>query len=80
MSRPRHSPRFDRPNNISWAGLRQVLSTTAWTLGSQVRILLEAWMCIRVFLCFGGGLALGWSPGQGVLPNVSICRSRSPWG
>jgi hypothetical protein len=33
------------------SGLRQVLSTTAWTLGSQVRILLGARICVRVFLC-----------------------------
>jgi hypothetical protein len=63
-----------------------VLTTTAWTLRSQVRILLGAWMCVRVFLCcfllscVGRGLESGWSPGQGVLPNVTICRSRSPLG
>jgi hypothetical protein len=33
------------------SGLRQVMSTTARTLGSHVRILLRAWMCVRVFLC-----------------------------
>jgi hypothetical protein len=33
-----------------------------------------------VLSCVGRGLASGWSPGQGVIPNVSICRSRSPLG
>jgi hypothetical protein len=32
-------------------GLRHVLSMTTRTLGSQVRILLGAWMCVRIFLC-----------------------------
>jgi hypothetical protein len=32
-------------------GLRQVLYSAAWTLGSWVRIPLEAWICVRVFLC-----------------------------
>jgi hypothetical protein len=31
--------------------LRQVLTSAARTLGSQVRILLGAWMCVCVFLC-----------------------------
>jgi hypothetical protein len=35
--------------------------------------------CFYVVLsCVGRGLASGWSPGQGVLPSVSICRSRKP--
>jgi hypothetical protein len=38
---------------ISWSqwprSLKQVLSSAARTLGSQVRILLGAWMCVRVF-------------------------------
>jgi hypothetical protein len=33
-------------------GLRQVLSSAARTLGSQVRILLGAWMFVCVFLCY----------------------------
>jgi hypothetical protein len=33
------------------SGLRQVLSSAARTLGSQVRILLGAWMFVCVFLC-----------------------------
>jgi hypothetical protein len=33
------------------SGLRQVLSSAARTLGSQVRILLWAWMFVCVFLC-----------------------------
>jgi hypothetical protein len=56
--------------------LRHVLFSTARTLGAQVRILLGAWMCVRVFCillsCVGRGLASGWSPVQGVLPNVQI--------
>jgi hypothetical protein len=31
--------------------LRHVLSLTARTLGSRVRIPIGAWMCVRVFLC-----------------------------
>jgi hypothetical protein len=33
------------------SGLRQVLSSAARTLGSQIRILLGAWMFVCVFLC-----------------------------
>jgi len=44
-------------------------------LGSQVRILLGAWMfasfCV-VLSCVGRGLASGWSPVQEVLPNVQV--------
>jgi hypothetical protein len=50
--------------------LFHVLSSTVRTLGSHVRILLGAWMCVHIFLC--RGLASGWSPVQGVLPNVQI--------
>jgi hypothetical protein len=51
-------------NRSQWpSGLRQVLSSAARTLGSQVRI------CV-VLSCVGRGLASGWSPRQGVLPNV----------
>jgi hypothetical protein len=39
----------------SWSqwprGLRYVQSSTVRTLGSWVRIPLEAWMCVHVFLC-----------------------------
>jgi hypothetical protein len=43
---------------------RHVLSSTARTLGSWVRILLEAWMCVCFFFCIvlsgvGNGLATG---------------------
>jgi hypothetical protein len=51
-----------------------VWSSIARTLGSWVQIPLEAWMCVRVFCvvlsCVVSGLATGWSPVQGVLPNV----------
>jgi hypothetical protein len=49
---------------------------TEMALGSWVRIPLETWMCVRVFLCWivlscvGSSVAMGWSPVQGVLPNV----------
>jgi len=54
-----------------------VLSSTTRKLGSRVRIPFKAWMCVRVFLCcvvlcVGEGLVSGWSPVQGVLPNVQI--------
>jgi hypothetical protein len=42
----------DKSRRSQWShGLRHVLSSTARTLGSWVRIPLEAWMCVRVFLC-----------------------------
>jgi len=55
--------------------LKHVLSSATRTLGSWVRIPLEAWMCVRVFLCcvvlcVARGLALGRSPAQGVLQTV----------
>jgi hypothetical protein len=45
------------------------------TVGSWVRIPLEAWMSVCVYTVFvlyvlGSGLATGWSLVQGVLPNV----------
>jgi hypothetical protein len=57
------------------SGLKHVLSWAARTLGSWVRIPLEARICVRVFLCcvvvcVGRGLALGRYPFQGVLPTV----------
>jgi hypothetical protein len=67
---------------ISWAehsdravqGMNH-LRSLARTLGSWVRIPLEAWMSVcvysvRVLLCVGSGLATGWSPIQEVLPTV----------
>jgi hypothetical protein len=40
-----------RKKRLNTTGLRHVLSSTTRTLGLQVRILLGAWMCVRVFLC-----------------------------
>jgi hypothetical protein len=57
-------------------GLRHEPSSPARTLGSSVRIPLEAWLslcvysCVCVVLYVGSGLATGWSPVQGVLPTV----------
>jgi hypothetical protein len=56
-------------------GLRHEMSSSAWTLGSWVRIPLEAWMfacvySVSVLSRVGRGLATGWSPVQGVLPTV----------
>jgi hypothetical protein len=53
------------------------LASSVRTLGSWVRILLEAWMSVYIYSvlmlsCVGSGLATGWSPVQGVLPTV--CR------
>jgi hypothetical protein len=64
---------------LNTTGLRHVLSTSAWTLRSQVRILLGAWMCVSVFLCcvvlcFGRGLVLDWSPNQGESYQMSVDR------
>jgi hypothetical protein len=57
------------------SGLKHVLHFAAGTLGSWVRIPLEARLCVRVFLCcvvlrVGRGLASGRSPVQGILPTV----------
>jgi hypothetical protein len=46
--------RMIKSSRSQWPrGLRHVLSSTARTLGSRVRIPLEAWMCLRlsVFCC-----------------------------
>jgi hypothetical protein len=53
-------------------GLKHELSSLARTLGSWVRIPLEAWMSVCVYYVFalGSGLATSWSLVQGVLPNV----------
>jgi hypothetical protein len=37
---------------LNTTDLKHVLSSTARTLGSRVRIPLEAWMCVHVFLCY----------------------------
>jgi hypothetical protein len=52
------------------------MPSPARTLGSWVRIPLEAWMffCVYsvfVLSCVSSGLATGWSPVQGVLQTVS---------
>jgi len=49
--------------NIGIAG-----SNPAWG-----RDVLSVCFCV-VLSCVGRGLASGWSPSQGVLPNVSVCR------
>jgi hypothetical protein len=56
------------------AALRHGLSSSARTLGSRVRILLGHG-CVSAFFCVvlsrvDSGLASGWSPVKGVLPNV----------
>jgi hypothetical protein len=58
--------------------LKHELSSLAWTLGSWVRIPLNAWIfglcmrsfCVCVVLCLGSDLATGWSLVQGALPSV----------
>jgi hypothetical protein len=50
-------------------------SSLARTLGSWIRIPLKAWMSVCVYsvcvvLCVSSGLAMDWSPVQGVLPTV----------
>jgi hypothetical protein len=56
--------------------LRHEPSPPSRTLGSWVRIPIEAWMsvvhllCVCVVVCVVSGLATGWSPVQGVLPSV----------
>jgi hypothetical protein len=64
-------------------GLRYEMSSPAWTLGSWVRISLEAWMfvCVYsvfVFSCEVSGLAMGWSLVQGVLPTLFKCKIMEP--
>jgi hypothetical protein len=51
-------------------GLRHELSSLARTLGSRVRIPLEAWMSVFILFVLGSGLAMGWSLVQGVLLTV----------
>jgi hypothetical protein len=56
-------------------GLRYEPSSPAQTLGSWVRIPLEAWMSLCVcsvfmLFCIGNGLATGRSPVLGVQPSV----------
>jgi hypothetical protein len=55
-------------------GLRHELPSPARTLGSRVRIPLEAWMfvCVlfRIYAVLLCSLATGWSPVRGVLPTV----------
>jgi hypothetical protein len=59
------------------SGLRRALSSLVRKPGPWVRIPLRAWMfsvcvCMCVFLCLytARGLAMSWSPVQGVLPTV----------
>jgi hypothetical protein len=64
-------------------GLRHEISSPAWTLGSWVRIPLEAWMFVCVCSVFvlssvSSGLATGWSLVQGVLPTVYKCKITEP--
>jgi hypothetical protein len=56
-------------------GLRHEPFWTARTVGTWIRIPLEAWMSVCVYsvyvvLCVGSGLATGWSLVQGLLPTV----------
>jgi hypothetical protein len=60
--------------------LRHQLFSIARTLGSWVRIPRGMVACVRLFcVCVlpsvGSGLAVGWSPVQGVLPPVYILRN-----
>jgi hypothetical protein len=55
--------------------LRHELFSSAWTLGSWVRIPLEAWLYVHIYSvsvlsCVGNGFATGWSLVQGVLSTV----------
>jgi hypothetical protein len=55
-------------------GLRHVWSSTARTLGFESRSghrYVSMFLCV-VLSCAGSGLTSGWSPVQGVLPNVQI--------
>jgi hypothetical protein len=57
-------------------GLTHVLSSAARTLGSWIRVPLEAWMCVRVFLCCvvlcRYRPCVGLIPVQGFLPTAQI--------
>jgi hypothetical protein len=64
-------------------GLRHEMSSPAWTLGSWVRIPLEAkvFVCVYsvfVLSCASSGLATGWSLVQGALPTVYKCKITEP--
>jgi hypothetical protein len=61
--------------NMLQADLRHKIPSSAVTMGSWVRIQLEAWMYVWfyyacVLSCIDSGLATGWSPVQGALSNV----------
>jgi hypothetical protein len=65
------------------SGLNRALSSLARKPGPWGRIPLRAWMfsvcvCVCVFLCLctGRGLAMSWSPVQGVLPISLIKKLR----
>jgi hypothetical protein len=56
-------------------GLKHDLSSLARSLGSWVRIPLNAWMTVCVYSvfmlsCVGSDLATGWSPVQGILSSI----------
>jgi hypothetical protein len=57
--------------------LRHELFSLFWTLGSCVRIPLEARMsaCVCSVFVLGSGLATGWSLVRGVLPNVLVLET-----
>jgi hypothetical protein len=62
-------------------GLRHEMPSPAFTLGSWVRIPLEAWMfafILSVLSRVGSGLATGWSLVQGILPTVYKCKITEP--
>jgi hypothetical protein len=73
-----------RSSRWQWPrGLRHETSSSAWTLGSWVRIPIEAWVFVCVYSvfvlsCVGSGLATGWSLVQGVLPIVYKCKNTEP--
>jgi hypothetical protein len=74
-----HSDLGDRVRfirRLQWlCSLRHELSSLAWTRGLSVRISLKAWISGCVYFVFvlssvDSGLAMGWSPVQGVLTTV----------
>jgi hypothetical protein len=78
---------YELPRRSQWPrSLRYEPSSPARTLGSWVRIPLEAWMSVCVYsvcivLCVGSGLMTGWSPDQGVLLTVYRIKKlkKRPW-
>jgi hypothetical protein len=70
------------PGQSQWScGLRHELSLLTQTLESWVQIPFKGWMSVlcAFILCVGRGLAMGWSPVQGILLTVYRIKTLKKW-